>query len=197
MIKLTTLLSVLLLCSCRLLPEQALVDLYQLPPPAINPSTSPTQLEALRIARPLTNEALGGNRLLIVTENNRLQAFAQTRLASPAPLVWRDWLLDAFWRDGRVAALSAASEGLRSELELGGMLRSFHIDASGARPEAVILFDATLMRTTDRSVIASRRFESRYPADALTAADAIGALGSAASQLARELVDWTVSLSSS
>ena len=192
MTRLLLLTPMLLLGSCTILPEQAPVDLYQLPPSTLEESLSEPQLQGLRIARPLTSEALSANRLLIMSDSNQLQAFPGMRLAAPTPLLWRDWLLDAFWRDGRVRALSASSEGLQSQLELGGMLRAFQILGDQARPEAFIQYDATLINTVGRIPVATRRFEARQPLGSMAVADAVDALGRAADQLVRELIDWTI-----
>ncbi|GAB5500540.1 MAG: hypothetical protein PsegKO_28510 [Pseudohongiellaceae bacterium] len=181
-----------LVAACTVLPEQVPVDLYQLPAPVVERSAAGPSLPALRIARPLSSEALGGNRLLIMTADNQLQAVAGMRLAGPLPLLWRDWLLDGFGRDGRVPGLSASSAGLEAELELSGMLRAFYIDATGSQPEAVIQFDATLISRAQRRVIANRRFEARQPMPAVTPPDAVSALGAAANDLLPELIRWTV-----
>ena len=114
------------------------------------------------------------------------------RLAAPVPLLWRDWLLDAFWRDGSFNGLSAASAGLRSELELGGTLRALYVDNSGMQPQAVIQYDATLISTSGRNIIASQRFEARYVIESVEVPFVVSALGVAANQLVGELIDWTV-----
>ncbi len=185
-------LTLLLASACGVLPEQVPVDIYQLPPPALAAAGGEPALTGLRIDRPLTSEVLGSNRLLIMTADNRFQAFPAMRLATPVPLLWRDWLLDAFWRDGRVGGLSASSEGLEAGLELGGQLRAFQVASSGARPVAVIQYDALLITTANRVIRASRRFETEVELDELDAASAVAALGEAANLLARELIDWVV-----
>jgi cholesterol transport system auxiliary component len=182
----------LLLGSCSVLPEAVPVELYQLPAPTLPARETNAQLPALRIDRPVTSEALGGNRLLVMTADNQFQAWPQMRLATPVPLLWRDWLLDAFWRDGSIAAVSPASEGLLAPLELAGILRAFHVDHAGAAPAAVISFDATLIDTASRRIVATRRFEARQAMGADSAPAAVTALGEAANAVARELIDWTV-----
>ena len=192
MIRLLTLLTVVMASACSVLPKSVPVDLYQLPPPSVQSTQRSQRLPALRIDRPITNEALSGNRLLIMTADNQFQVFPNMRLAAPVPLLWRDWLLDAFWRDGSFNGLSAASAGLRSELELGGTLRAFYVDDSGMQPQAVIRYDATLISTSGRNIIASQRFEARYAIESVNVSHAVNSLGVAANQLARELIDWTV-----
>lgn len=192
MMKSFALLAMLLCSACSVLPEQVPVDLFQLPAPSVQATSRGPHLSSLRIDRPLSSEALSGNRLLIMTANNQFQAFPNMRLAAPVPLLWRDWLLDAFWRDGRVGGLSAASEGLRSDLELGGTLRAFQVDYSGSQVQVVIQYDATLIGTDGRQIVASRRFEARQSLDSVEVAAAISAMGIAADLLAIELIEWVL-----
>lgn len=192
MIKAITVFAALLVSACSVLPEQAPVDLFQLPAPSVQAAAGGPRLAALRIDRALSSEALSGSRLLIMTADNQFQAFPNMRLAAPVPLLWRDWLLDAFWRDGRVSGLSAASESLQSALELGGTLRAFQVDYTGSQAAAIIQYDATLIDTEGRQIVASRRFEERQSLDSVEAASAIAALGLAADRVAIELIEWVI-----
>jgi len=184
------------LCACSVLPERVPVELYELPPSTVESSsqeqraTTPT-LPSLRLATPSASDALGTTRLLVRVQNGSFQAHPGARWAAAAPVLWRDWLLDAFWRDGRVGALSTSSDGLQSALELGGMLRSLHHDY-GDRSVAVIRFDARLVDTASRRILASRRFEAEAPVQGSAPADVVTALGAAADELARELIPWTL-----
>lgn len=190
--KVLLIISAALLAACSVLPEQVPVDLYQLPAPTLQAAAAGPRLSSLKIDRPISSEALSGSRLLIMMANNQFQAFPNMRLAAPVPLLWRDWLLDAFWRDGRVDGLSAANAGLQAALELGGTLRAFQVDYSGAQAQAVIAYDATLISTDTRHIVASRRFEARQSLDSVEVSAAIAAMGVAADQLAEELIDWVV-----
>lgn len=192
MIKALAPFAVFLVSACSVLPEQVPVDLFQLPAPSVQAATGGPRLSTLRIDRALSSEALSGSRLLIMTADNQLQAFPNMRLAAPVPLLWRDWLLDAFWRDGRVGGLSAASEGLQSELELGGTLRAFQVDYTGPQAAAVIQYDATLIGTDGRQIVASRRFEARQALYSVEVASAIAAMGLAADRVAGELIEWVI-----
>ena len=192
MIRLPVLIATAFLLGCNVLPIQGPVDLYQLPPPQQEPAITGPRLATMRIDSPITSEALSGNRLLIVTADNRFQAFPGMRLAAPTALLWRDWLLDAYWRDGRVTGLSAASEGLQSSLELGGILRAFQVENTDGRPAAVIQYDAILINTADRRIIASERFDARHDMASMTVDEAVSAMGVAANLLVDELIDWTV-----
>lgn len=192
MTRLLVVIAALLMTTCNVLPEQEAVDLYRLPPPSLQSTVATPRLSSLKIERPVTSAALDGDRLLIMASDNRFQALPGMRLETAVPLLWRDWLLDAFWQDGRIDGLSPASEGLRADLELRGILRAFQVDTTGARSQALIRFDAILIDPTGRNILASRRFETRQPMSSVDAAAAIDALGGAANQLAGELIAWTL-----
>lgn len=183
----------LTLGACNVLPERPTVDLYQLPPSAMTTaSSSATALPGLRLDRPRTNDALGGTRILALATDNSFQAYPAARWAAPVSTLWRDWLLDAFWRDGRFSQLSASADGLQAQLELTGMLRALHTEHSNGRSEAVIRYDVQLIDTRTRNIVASERFESRQALTGTSAVEAVTALGNAADQLAVDLIGWTV-----
>lgn len=183
----------LVLSACQILPDRPAVALYQLPPSSIEaaPATASLTIGSLRLDRPGTSDALGGNRILVLTADNSFEAYPGARWSAPVPVLWRDWLLDAFWRDGSIDQLSVSADGLQAQFELGGMLRAFHTEYRDGRTQALIRYDALLIDTRSREIIARQRFEAREPAAGSTADSAVQALGVAADRLAAELIRWT------
>ena len=190
----TLLVTALILSACQILPERPDVALYQLPPSTISraPQADSAATVSLRLDRPGTSDALGGNRILVLTADNSFAAYPGARWSAPVPTLWRDWLLDAFWRDGSVNQLSVAADGLQAQFELSGMLRALHTEFDDGRTQAVIRYDALLIDTRSREIVASQRFEAREPSAGNTAESAVAALGVAADRLAGELIDWTL-----
>lgn len=187
------LLMLALLSACTVLPERTPVSLYELPASSLSRSTGDQQLVGLRLARPATSDALGGTRMLVMTEDYSYQAYSDARWTAPVPVLWRDWMMDAFWRDGRVSQLSTDSERLQAGYELGGMLRALHTEHTGDRSEAVIRYDARLVHIGRREIVASRRFEAREPVAGTDASQAVAAMGLAADRLMAEIIDWVLS----
>lgn len=186
--------TVLLLSACSVLPEREPVELFQLPTSSISSNASDAIAGGLRLLTPDSSDALGGTRLLIL-ENNSFQAWPASRWAAPIPQLWRDWLLDAFWRDGRFSGLSTDNTVLQAERSINGMLRALHTENIAGRTSAVIRFDAQLIDSASRVIIASQRFEAREPLNSNSAQAAVAALGIAADRLARELIDWAAAQS--
>ncbi|MEX0738261.1 MAG: ABC-type transport auxiliary lipoprotein family protein [Pseudohongiella sp.] len=182
------------LSACQILPQRPEVALYQLPPSSIEagPGASGATVSSLRLDRPGTSDALGSNRVLVLAADNSFEAYPGARWSAPVPVLWRDWLLDAFWRDGSIDQLSVSADGLQAQLELGGMLRAFHTEYRHGSTEALIRYDALLIDTRTRKIVASQRFDAREPAGANDAEAAVHALGVAADRLAEELIRWVV-----
>ena len=111
---LPVLLSVCLLTGCTVLPERSATILYTLPPATGMTTNATAALDSLRLATPSAPEALGGTRLLVQRDNG-FEAHAGARWAASVPVLWRDWLLDAFWKDGRVAADGTPAEILTTD----------------------------------------------------------------------------------
>lgn len=181
-----------ILSACQILPERPEVALYQLPPSSLAASAVTDNTISLRLDRPGTSDALGGNRILVLAADNSFEAYPGARWSAPVPTLWRDWLLDAFWRDGSIGQLSVSADGLQAQFELGGMLRALHTEYGNGRTQALIRYDALLIDTRSREIVASQRFEAREPTADNTAESAVAALGVAADRLAGELIDWVL-----
>ncbi|HDZ08595.1 ABC-type transport auxiliary lipoprotein family protein [Pseudohongiella sp.] len=192
--RLLLLMTTLFISACQILPERPEVALYQLPPSSMAAAseTGSTVAASLRLDRPGTSDALGGNRILVLAANNSFEAYPGARWSAPVPTLWRDWLLDAFWRDGSIAQLSVSADGLQAQFELGGMLRALHTEYRDGRAQALVHYDALLIDTRSREIVARQRFEARELTTDSTAESAVQALGVAADRLAAELIQWTL-----
>ncbi|MBN0509816.1 membrane integrity-associated transporter subunit PqiC, partial [Pseudomonas aeruginosa] len=87
------------------------------------------------------------------------------RWSDPAQSLLRDRLMQAFQADGRVRGLSSDDSNLQADFELGGDLRAFQTEYPNGQASALIRYDARLVRTDDKRVVASRRFEVSQPVD--------------------------------
>lgn len=181
-----------LLAGCTLLPEPSPQDIYRLPPPSLQADPGPAVAVSLRVARPVAAGMLRGERIVVVPDDNLLSVYQGARWNAPAPMLWRDHLLDAFRHDGRIERLSSDAESLQADRELGGTLRAFQTEYRNGRPHAVIQLDVQLIDAASRRILDSRRFSVTEALDGEQAAAAVDALGRASDALIRELIDWTV-----
>ncbi len=182
----------LLLVACSPLKPAEPVRIYQLPA-THNPSGGAGTLDlTLRVNRPSTSDALAGRRILVASADHRLSAWPGARWVSPVPQLWRDWLITRLLEDGRVAHVTGDGDGVQADLELGGMLRAFHSEVVDDGYRIRIRFDARLVETGSRRILASRSFSQHQISSGNDPGELVTAFGEAAERLGREVADWVV-----
>lgn len=182
-----------LVSACSILPQSEPVDIYRLP--VNQPARAAAPLDwSLRLNKPLASEALAGPRIAVIPQGDVISSYKGARWSDPTPMLVRNRLLDGFQRDGRVQRLSADDSNLQADYELGGELQAFQ---SEYRPdgavEVVIRYDARLVQGRSQRILASKRFEVRQALGEQQVPAVVAGFGAASDQLARQVIDWTVS----
>lgn len=183
--------------ACSILPEAQVLQVYLLPvhnPPA-SAAARPVDW-SLRIARPRTSLVLESPRIAVRPHGDEISVYQGARWSDPAPSLLRDRLMQAFQADGRVRGLSSDDSNLQADFELGGDLRAFQTEYPNGQASALIRYDARLVRTDDKRVVASRRFEVSQPVDGKKVAAVVSAFGKAGDTLSAQVLDWTLSQAS-
>ena len=153
----------LLLCclaltsACSILPKSEPSDVYRLPVNAASASAAQPVKWSLRLARPKASETLDSPRIAVVPQGDVISSYKGVRWTDPAPVLWRNRLLDGFASDGRVQLLSTDDSNLQADFELGGELQAFQSEYRGQAIEVLIRLDARLV-SDDQRIIATRRF---------------------------------------
>jgi len=62
----------------------------------------------------------------------------------------------------------------------------------GTQPQALIQYNALLISTKTRNLVASRRFTARHTLSEMEVSETFSAPGIAANQVARELIEWAL-----
>ncbi|MCO2197693.1 ABC transporter [Pseudomonas aeruginosa] len=167
--------------ACSILPEAQVLQVYLLPvhnPPASAAARTSLVLESPRIA--------------VRPHGDEISVYQGARWSDPAPSLLRDRLMQAFQADGRVRGLSSDDSNLQADFELGGDLRAFQTEYPNGQASALIRYDARLVRTDDKRVVASRRFEVSQPVDGKKVAAVVSAFGKAGDTLSAQVLDWTL-----
>jgi cholesterol transport system auxiliary component len=177
--------------ACSILPEQAPSDVYRLPTVSTaSKGTSPVSW-SLRVVRPKSSEALDSPHIAVIPEGNVISSYKGARWSDPAPVLLRNRLTDAFYRDGRVQSISTDDSNLQADFELGGELQAFQSEYRGTAIEVVIRLDARLADDRQR-IVASRRFEVHQPVADKQVPAVVSAFGQASDALAAQVLQWTV-----
>lgn len=183
--------TVLSLGACSILPEQAPSDVYRLPT-ASPASTGKMPVSwSLRVVRPKSSETLDSPRIAVIPEGNVISSYKGARWSDPAPVLLRNRLTDAFYRDGRIQWISTDDSNLQADFELGGELQAFQSEYRGASIEVVIRLDARLADDRQR-IVASQRFEVHQPVADKQVSAVVSAFGRASDTLAAQVLQWTV-----
>lgn len=192
LLRLLALILFLPLAACTILPESPVLQVYLLPAqPASASGGGQTSGQSLRIVQPTTNQFLNSSRIAVQPQGAEITSFSGSRWSDPAPLLLRNRLIQEFRTDGRFLSVSSDEDNVQAYIELNGELLSFQGVYIGDSGEVVIRFDARLVRTSDRRVIASRSFEVRQPVSGRSMDKVVQAFGLASDKLAAQMLSWT------
>lgn len=179
------------LAACSVLPKSQVLSTYRLP--ATNLPRHEASVDwALRVNTPYSSQLLDSTRIAVLPPGDQISVYQGVRWSDRAPLLLRDRLIDAFLDDGRLKAVSSDSARLQADLELDGDLRAFNSEYQNGQPVTRILFEARLVQSGTRRILASHRFSVSQTANDTSVPAVVDAFGQASDQLAREVLEWTL-----
>jgi cholesterol transport system auxiliary component len=151
-----------------LAPPQTYV--LRLPPPSGIATTAVAG--ALLVQRPEAGPGLESERIALLRTDSRLDYYAASRWAAPAPDLLESVLVDALRGTGRFAAVLDDAAPFAPRYDLRVTLRRFEADyTSGGGPTVHVVLDCTLGRHRDRALLSSftARGSARASEDRLAA----------------------------
>lgn len=181
---------VLASAACTILPAAPAQDVYQLPASSLSPAATTPLPWSLCIAQPTASGMIDSNRIIVKPNTHSLNAYQQARWNGRLPVLWRDYLLDAFYKDGRIRHLSTDSDEVHSDYTLATTLRSFHSEYHDGRVEVVIHLDALLIDSQSKRIVSGQRFSATEGVEGEQVAAVVAALGRAGDRITQELVNW-------
>lgn len=184
----------MLIGSCSILPKPEPFDVYRLPSAQSSTPSShgAAQHWSLRLTKLQASEALNNPNIAVIPQGDVISSYKGSRWSDPAPVLVRNRLLDGFQRDGRVSLLSTDDSIFQTDLELGGLLQAFQTEYQGTTASVVVRVDATLVRSYDQHILASKRFEVRQPLSDVKVPVVVAGFGQASDQLTMQVVNWAV-----
>ncbi|WP_342654150.1 ABC-type transport auxiliary lipoprotein family protein [Pseudomonas sp. F3-2] len=177
--------------ACSILPKQEPSDVYRLPTASATSKAQTPAPWSLRVVRPKSSETLDSARIAVIPQGDVISSYKGARWSDPAPVLLRNRLTDAFYRDGRVLSISTDDSNLQADFELGGELQAFQSEYRGQAIGVVIRLDARLSDERQR-IVASRRFEVHQPVGDKQVAAVVAGFGQASDSLAAQVLQWTV-----
>jgi cholesterol transport system auxiliary component len=177
--------------ACSILPKQEPSDTYRLPTAMTGSKAATPAPWSLRVAKPKSSETLDSPRIAVIPQGDVISSYKGARWSDPAPVLLRNRLTDAFYRDGRVQSISTDDSNLQADFELGGELQAFQSEYRGQAIEVVIRLDARLADDRQR-IVASRRFEVHQPVADKQIPAVVAGFGQASDTLTAQVLQWTL-----
>lgn len=177
--------------ACSILPKQEPSDVYRLPTSMTSNKAATSAPWSLRVVRPKSSETLDSPRIAVIPQGDVISSYKGARWSDPAPVLLRNRLTDAFYRDGRVQSISTDDSNLQADFELGGELQAFQSEYRGQAIEVVIRLDARLADDHQR-IVASRRFEVHQPVADKQVPSVVAGFGQASDTLTTQVLQWTL-----
>jgi cholesterol transport system auxiliary component len=183
------------LASCSILPKAEPRVVYVLPAASKTiPSASSPITWSLRINTPKATGFLDSNRIAVMPDASRITVYQGASWNDDAAVLVRERLVDAFRADARVALVSNGDANQAADRELDGQLRSFQTEYVNGEPSVVIRYDAQLIDTRTRRMIATRSFEVRSSPAGRNIASVVNAFGVASDELTTQVVAWVTGI---
>lgn len=182
----------LLFSACTLFPEQAAHRVFQLPGPDTGAASAESIDTALRVSTPHAASPIDSTRILVKPDAHEIRSYQGARWSNKVPVIFRDYLLESFRQDGRLATVVNETSPARSDLTLAGDLTAFQAEYQEGQPVIRLQFDAHLIDERSRATVASHRFTVSEAAGGEEIEQVVDAFGTASNELARQVVNWTL-----
>jgi cholesterol transport system auxiliary component len=186
---LLALLALLALPGCISLTNEPPESLMTLTPAAtVQAGTSRNAVagQAVALSTPEAPESLRTTRVAVQASDTGIAYLKDALWVGPPAQLFRRLLSETIAaRTGRIVVDPLAAVDITGA-RLSGELKSFGLD--GPRQEAVVVYDASLMRAD--APVEVRRFEARVPVAAADVTNVAPALNEAANRVAADVADW-------
>ena len=186
----------LILAGCAgMLPGQGPAPmLYTLSPKSTFSAGLPEVRSQLVVEKPIAAGGLETSRIALKSNPLELEYFADVRFTEIAPELVQTLLIESYENTERIVAVGRQAIGLRSGYNLKTELREFQAEYfDGASiPNIRVRINAKLVKQTQRTIIASRTFESRIRAADSSFPSVIAAFDEALGKVTKGVVEWTL-----
>ncbi|PXX91749.1 hypothetical protein DIT71_07740 [Marinobacter vulgaris] len=180
------------LTACTIFPDQPAHRIFQLPAPAVQEPVADSVDRTLRVSTPLAVAPIDSTRILVKPDANEIRAYEGSRWSNRAPVIVGNHLLESFRQDGRVATVVTGTSAVQSDFTLTGDLAGFQAEYQDGKPVIHLELNLQLIDERSRESVASKQFRTSHPATGEDIESVVAAFGKASNELARQVIDWTV-----
>lgn len=172
----------------------ARMDAYTLTPVARAEGDAATGSRHLIVELPTSAGALATDRILIRPVPVQAQYLPDGRWSEPTPALVQTLLVASFQNLGGFRLVGRTAAGLQPDYTLMTELQDFHAEPLGAAPTPLTVRVgalATLIRESDRRIVASRRFAASAGVASDDTLAVVMGFETATQALLRDVVVWT------
>ena len=175
------------LAGCSVLPESTPAQLYRLPSPELS-ATAQTPQTVLDVRAPSADRLLASDHIVVWPDSHQVSVYADARWHDNAPdMLKRQWQ-DALQTTQIALPAESGEQGI--DIRLVTELSAFHIAYQSDTPSAVMRAQFTLLDATNGQRLASQQLSAIYPAQGEEVPEAVAALGMASEQMTLQLMQW-------
>jgi cholesterol transport system auxiliary component len=148
----------------------------------------------LIVELPSSAGALATDRILIKPVPYQAQYLSDGRWTEPAPALLQTLLVASFHNLGGFRLVGRTANGLNPDYTLMTELQDFQAEPSGTEPPQYVIrisMMMTLIRESDRRIVATRRFSATETVGSDDTPTLVGGFDRAMQGLLREVVIWT------
>lgn len=168
------------------------LDAYTLSP-ASGSGTPARGRGHLIVELPSSSGALATDRILIKPVPYQAQYLPKGRWAEPAPALLQTLLVASFQNLGGFELVGRTANGLNPDYTLMTELMDFQVEPSGPEPDQFVVritMMMTLIRESDRRIVASRRFSTTESVASDDTQTLVGAFDHALQRVLQDIVGW-------
>lgn len=168
-------------------PPPSLLTLDPATPAPVGKVETATPEHTMTVNVPVVPQELAVQRVPVQASDTSIAYVKDAQWVEPPAKLFARLLADTITAKTDWVVLGSEQSRVDPGTRLSGELRNFGIDA--ATHEAVVTYDAALLRSGASSVV-KQRFEARVPVSEIAAGPAGIALNQAANQVAAEVAGW-------
>ncbi len=169
------------------------MDAYTLSPVAV-PDAPLGGGRHLVVELPTSGGAVASDRILIKPLPFQAEYLPDGRWSEPAPALVQTLLVASLQNTGGFRLVGRTGAGLMPDYTLMNEVQEFHAEPQGTEPAPLtvrVSLMATLIRESDRSIVAARRFSANATAPANDTATLVRAFDAAMRPVLEGVVAWT------
>jgi len=182
-------------CSDLIGPLSTPQQLYVLRPSGGASTAGPKVNWSLSIVTTTISDHLDSARIALTQSDNSIDFYANSAWTDHLPRLVQEALVEAFEESGRIAAVSADSEGFHADYILQAQIRDFEAryDQPDGIPTIWVRVESKLAPSRGREIVASLNSVHQVQASANSVPAAVRAFGDALGPVLSDVVNWTLS----